>query len=949
VQQLTTIQDQEKNESFSMTEKLLLDDPYPDKTPSTVLTREYLVGSYTITVGTDLVLWPSDMIMAVPAIASYLKPFRLVRYPIKLKFQFQTLPLQYGLIGISCLPYMLNSQTTWADVKQQSQSSMELLDVSSQEAYELDLPWNNPFDFEFVGSTTRRQWRVILHPFYINAISTATPTTIRMNLYASMPEPKAAGYIIPSYPEPDSIFQSTLSTTALFAGVDVATNIASRYVYDRGSSYMSSVTDTASCMLNNPRSALGCFSSKAQASTNTENKVRLDVVGDISSPTSKDMSTVTRLGDGIEPMFNRSVTSRDVSDIRDLVCRPTFYSDAVFTTASTTTMTVSCSPIVPYSHCSYVSRMFKFFRGSTRVMFTFHSSQLVTGRFLLKLYPASGPVSGDPIGDIPTWTITIKGSRKFIIDVPYLQTHPWQGLGSGTYLVPQLVLSLYDNLPQPFDKTAAIYVACFVAPCPDIQFSGLQSCVPDVTPDSVFQCQLDSDFQGKPDETYPMAGPRPYMGGLTNIYEILNRYSSRGRSTDATIDPLLLFSTPTSVPTWDQLYNYYDNFDYVSTLFKFFRGECQTKTIFSSAPTNGIIAALVSNSNRSDTGDPLKAGNSMSLTHQTIWPELDVTFPYMCEVPFNGVAVQDAITMYQIEYNEGAVISKFLISAAPSFALMYLMPVPDFFIAGMPPVAEERSINPAPSNEKDEDDDDDSTFQSAPSRQVLVLGFDGDGTTSPQWFPFATPIGAAGSQFGANYELSLTRAAGTTDQSFLICIQNDSLGDDFGTGALALNLTGVIIHSIPAVWCDETGNGKYICNRSGDFLTNNSQLGQGLGIQIHPLGTVCESGSRWIFILNLDVNDGTQLSLTTANTHCSPIFTDIGEDGVYVYTDTPLSVSVDAQMISLGVLVENEGAIPVSLDGSVTLDGPVAVYGDHTGLQTAPLWVSQYGPPPDST
>jgi len=109
-------------------------------------------------------------------------------------------------------------------------------------------------------------------------------------------------------------------------------------------------------------------------------RLRMDVVGDISSPTVKDMSTVSRLGDNVEPFHYLFPKERLLSKISDICSVPQlFHKDTLSTTSDV--ISVSCDLAPDGSYAAYFSQMFKFFRGSTRVLFKFATSQLVSARF----------------------------------------------------------------------------------------------------------------------------------------------------------------------------------------------------------------------------------------------------------------------------------------------------------------------------------------------------------------------------------------------------------------------------------------------------------------------------------------------------------------------------------------------------------------------------------------
>jgi hypothetical protein len=962
-QNLTEIQDIENIQAVKSVEPDPPDDPYPDKTPITVLTREFLVGQYNLTTVADTTLWIQDLLLATPVLVNYLKPFRYFRSNIKVKFQFTNSPMQFGLVGISFLPYMLPTDTYSVNAVQQSQSRQELLDVSSQQALILDLPFLNYHNYLDLteGLTGQRQWRIILHTYHLDGITLGAPTNVSLDVYASFSEPQCAGYVEPDYTaefqshnarSQERAWNRRMNMYATAANGVNAVNSA----YQVGSAAFCAATGFGCAAPKYPalpssvpeiveqvngapsNSTQTCNNPKSQDTKPEMQRLRMDLVGDISSPTVKDLSTVSRLGDNVEPVPCKQVNEFTTTDIVQIATLPVLISDRTFASTEDV-MTIPCYPIVPGSRIEYISRMFKYFRGGTRIMLQFCTSQMVSARVLITLFPAGGSTSA--VGNLPTWTLTIRGSRTFIITVPYLQKKPWTTLFDGSgYVTPNIKVKLLETIPQPFDKVVSLYCVAFGGADFDFRFAGLQSVVPNgpgTTPDAHFQ-GLIQDFDSPPDVRFQEAYNMPYQGGITDLQQILVRYSSRGQSSETVTN---YQSYPLPVTSWSQLYKDLDNFDYVCNLYKFYFGELQTKTVFSAAPANGVIAGYIQNNFASFTyGDSLKAGNSMAITHQQVWPQLDVTFPYMAEVPFNCILTADMSPTYTIQYNAGTEISKFLISAAPNFKLYYLMPPPDWYYLPQPTIEKEEGL--------------DAVFQSSTSNlsQTFTLAyvFTGDGSTDAQFVDLfdTLPTGHKFYNFyGVNATMSckLTRLSGTTNQGFIIDLQANPPPDEpYGIGPTFVRAFSYL--NMPMYWADVTNSGVYVDTNTVSASINrqdsvNGSTGYCTAVQISPAYTAVENGSTWLFLLTYVLSWPAPVNFENAST------TNISSLPVDVQGVVP--VDIFDYEVSIPVLIENEEPIPVDIaesDIPITIDGPVAVYA-HTA-QTVPLWVNQYGPPSGS-
>lgn len=99
-------------------------------------------------------------------------------------------------------------------------------------------------------------------------------------------------------------------------------------------------------------------------------------------------------------------------------------------------------------------------------------------------------------------------------------------------------------------------------------------------------------------------------------------------------------------------------------------------------PAGGNLIVAFGNSKRLPAGNKFKAGNSLVVSHQAVWPAVEFIFPYMCEDEFNSVLFP--VGMYPQDYDWSATVSQYLIAATPEFSLHYLMPIPDFYLVAKP-------------------------------------------------------------------------------------------------------------------------------------------------------------------------------------------------------------------------------------------------------------------------
>jgi len=340
----------------------------------------------------------------------------------------------------------------------------------------------------------------------------------------------------------------------------------------------------------------------------------------------------------------------------------------------------------------------------------------------------------------------------------------------------------------------------------------------------------------------------------------------------------------------------------------------------------------------------------------------------------------DQSGMYSIAYNNGTVVSKFLISAAPNFQLFYLMPVPDFYAASRPTV----TVDEAPKEFQD------SVFQMGTvinqnCRSLNVFTFPGSMTgisAAVELGSFPSESGPEGNAlYCIAYDIVLIRTAGTTNATFAVLWTHDPINVDFSGDPLSLDLFANG-HAVSIVsWQDDQNSGVNTVHLQG----SHTNFGEGFDandgllqyIKICPLGTPPLPGSAWQFFI------ATQISPARNNQAASAPISMAGgyafaTDINYIFPlevdiasqEMPLVVSLDPTTLPLQVLVENEEidvnvveptpfhviisnttsepipvevTVPVTVDGTVSITGDVAVIG--TTDQTLPIWMTQYGPP----
>jgi hypothetical protein len=272
-----------------------------------------------------------------------------------------------------------------------------------------------------------------------------------------------------------------------------------------------------------------------------------------------------------------------------------------------------------------------------------------------------------------------------------------------------------------------------------------------------------------------------YQGGISNVYEILGRFSSRRVKNE------YMLPFPVDISTL-KILDEVDNFDYVSMLYNFFTGDTHLKLLFTKPPANGILQVAVGSSKGSRSDTDFNAGNSISTSHQAVWPLLELTYPYMSVVPYNTVHAPFFLQeeTFPFVVDSTAELSKYWIAASPTFELAYLMPVPDFCFL------------------------EEAQFQSGRNNYPISIALAGARTMAGSYFNIEIPIdnATAGTQLSIDFDVCAhaTRTSGTVDDTILVFLGPAPYTAGI-SGAPVVNL-GTAYAAGSMLWVDSTNSGK---------------------------------------------------------------------------------------------------------------------------------------------
>jgi len=847
----TSVIDQVQLTTVSVPEEICTDymslpkpkaDPYPNKTPSSIVGREFLILNKKMAVDHLEIIHPFEELLKDKTVSEYLKLFKFFRSDVDVTINCTTTQSQFGAYLVSTLPYT-GSTTQWTTNQQLFQADGHLLDITSEEGIKMTLPYVNP-DLYFDLEQTRQenptylpaQWRIAIKPIYIGTVTNDAPTDIQVRVLASFSNPEAAGYL-PNVAK----FQSGMNAPVL------PTNEQSlRRMQQSPNGFVRAAGYGMTAAKAGIPSAVGYglwnwFSGKAEETAAAYNITgvsdaqpsppsdfcKLQVVSDLTSQNTEHLN-FSVLGDNISKKYEFMPTLKDIIDIPSLCSVPTWIATKSLTTTADV-LDIDCSPFIPGSHCQYLARCFKYAKANTRIALRFCGSPYTAGTVRVTLFPVSTPPAAtetpSTFGDLPTWLLTVKGPETFVLEIPYLQMTPVIEIGAPAVTFSHLRVQLVDSLSQPFDKATSLGVIAYGS-ATNVSFSGLQSCVPARLPappePAIFQsCHqvLSSAITLGSTHTFS------YQGGTQNVYQMMNRFSNRDP------DPEKLYPFPVRINSADDLAAY-DNFDYLANLYKFYAGDTNIKLVFSKAPASGVLQVAIQNSRITATGRDFKAGNSTLVSHQAVWPVLEYRYPYQNEVEFDSIWEPRA--MFAQKVSEGATISEMFISRSDNFRLHYLLPVPDF---AQPAVFQ--SINRGLALNSD-------------CRSILLTA----GATGVTYQIATTLTPNAWSEY--EIKAAVTRTAGTTDGNFVVQISSAASTAAVNPG---YSSTAVAAH-FPLMWVDVSNSGKATytgSDRSLWFGSTNAPT----HVNIRRVGT--STDSEFNFTVCTDVRPITQLAAVTTS------------------------------------------------------------------------------------
>lgn len=644
-------------------------DPYPRRTLSELLTRKYLIYQNTAFDATEFIR-PFDELLAVPQILRCLQGFKYFRADLNVEILLTANKNVYGTVLVSTLPYLDTIDNGRSDITRQLQAEPHILDISKQEGLTLRLPYVNVLRYIDLDDTNPfKQWRVQITTVAIDTLVTDVDDSFEVEIWANFEKPETALFT-------DAVFQSkTISRKHAnpFVNLVGAVNALGQYMPDMNTvgkyfpdatnlfgqaaakapqAAAASVTAASAGSMAYQAVKMGMKGLQALEPKGPSEQVKSQVCPDLNGTSS---TVINFLGDPIRGAKKDLPCVRNVFGMDEIISTPA-YLDTYSMTVVGDDFTIDCNPNLPGSYFNYFLRMFKYYRTDVKIMIRFTTAPDVTAKIAVKVLPSG--VASDHYGDLPFWELSIKGTTDFCCVVPYLENSHW--LETYENAQSKVHVSLMRDLPKIYDKNPKVFAHVFLAPS-SCRLASLQSpCNPTA------QCTFDEAFSDV--HTFGGSYQSDFLHGYQSVFELLSRYSTRDVDSALPIYPF-----PHVINS--EMYKY-DIFDYLAQLYMFYTGSMDVKYLCEGVAP-GTLKMIVGNSNSATFhGNSFRAGNSMSMTSQSVWPVLEINFPFEQVVEFNSL--KDPLPTYVPEINLPDAVTEIFIRPGPDFTFLTLAPTPDW-------------------------------------------------------------------------------------------------------------------------------------------------------------------------------------------------------------------------------------------------------------------------------
>jgi hypothetical protein len=649
---LATFQDQEQQTKV-ISEAVpfpLVPNPYPDQTPKEILERWYQVDSLQLTKTTPAgfyVTHPFYKILvagftAGTTLRSALSSFRYFRWKsMEVRYQLNSVPQVYGWVAAMSLP---SDMTVNADEQVWlSFSDTTYLDFSVQDDVLMVVPWRHPdqwcdwYDQYQIGTGNEvdRLCSVYLYNEAnpVHVLQSTASGVVTIQIYARFVGVETAGHIGTF---DDYQGQSKGFMNFAMRGVNPNTEFREKIVNDDDhKSYFGTESE------GKPQNAT------APDPEPDDPDLRNNPFGSLVASHSR---YVAGSGTQLAPCRDQTV--------REIISMPTCIGIGTIA-YSTSLITLYDFNALNYSRINYMSQYFRMWRGSRKITLVIFSTPFITARYnVIVAWGKTAPIGY--LGDEIVQDVTVRGTTKVEIEIPFLNSCQWLP----TFWQHQLVY-FTANHPMPIlylraiqapltvgDVNPALPYVLYEQASPDFEFRSLVNPNPNLDPEVMpYEGQMKISTFGGGSYGNPMPLPND-SDTETTIGEMCRRWSGRGPASFVEPYPLKWKYDSASYPNRGVL-------DWLAQLYGFWSGQIRLKLTLSEVAT---VACWHTRNNINAT--PFGAGNcsrpedGMANIATDLTRILDVTCPFLYTHQFMPLRAYNTVDsnpqIYANDFNIGS-------------------------------------------------------------------------------------------------------------------------------------------------------------------------------------------------------------------------------------------------------------------------------------------------------
>lgn len=629
--------------------------PFPTQTPTQLLSRNYKVAEFTWgpAAASHTLDFPGSL-LAIPNIQKALSSFKWMRSGIKLETKINATQFHYGALLVSWLP---NDRISahGEDVVQQSGNHPIVLSAAQQSSCTFSIPWINPYNYFIIqqgaGYATSEIAKVYFSQLTpLGRASDGVTDTVVIQVFASFEDPEVAAYVAQSSNE---MKMESINKSRFGVVNDIADTVT-------GVSDLLEKIPIIGGTIENLASLVMSVLDKPTTSMATQ-PIQQSYSRDICQGTGLDNSQTLSLYPLTPMSMDRSIMGDQSSTmtINDIISTPMICQQHTFTNPSSTMVEIVHPEANSRDYLQFMSKLFKYWRGSIKYRLAFYTSAFTTCRFRLSFQWDSTVVDDDNSGDLVSRVIDVKGDTVVDFTVPYLYLTLYRPTPLNlANLYPRIFIQQLINVVGPsIDTDPKIYLVMWrsagedfrlhqlvarTLPLPGAEDTDFDSIDELSTDEYIAQMDVQSDFKKVFDpliEGCCFTREHGTVNGenINSLHDILKRYSTHLPNA-AIQDPLSSFPDPIIG---------LGGIDYVARIFKYWRGSRRLKAVVNPEKYGGWLPITMQNGLNGTN-----AYNGMTGTYVSTWQALEPEVPWYSTVPFAPVNV-DAAHFASIDYPEG--------------------------------------------------------------------------------------------------------------------------------------------------------------------------------------------------------------------------------------------------------------------------------------------------------